>query len=91
MKLAIRTIVFHIICIFVFATIYYMLDSGFKGSSEHGFDKNFLDYLSLAVTLQVGVGYSFLIPTNSYTKLATSIQQIILLSTHIITIYIFTL
>lgn len=91
MKPAIRTIVFHIICIFVFATIYNMLDDGFKGASEHGINKTFLDYLSLAVTIQVGVGYSFLIPTNTYTKVATCVQQIILLSAHIITIYFFTL
>jgi hypothetical protein len=91
MKLVIRTILFHFTCILVFATIYYNLADDFDDTNENKRNKTFLDYVMLAVTVQCGVGYSFLDPTTSATKLALILQQLIMISTNVITIYIFTL
>jgi hypothetical protein len=91
MKLVIRTIVFHIICIFIFATIYYNLADSFDNTNENKRNKTFLDYVMLAVTVQCGVGYSFLDPIDHYSKFALIAQQLIMISAHVITVYFFTL
>jgi hypothetical protein len=91
MKLVIRTILFHLTCIIVFATIYYNLADDFDDTNENKRNKTFLDYVMLAVTIQSGVGFSFLDPTSPATKLALIIQQLIMISTNVITIYILTL
>lgn len=91
MKLVIRTLVFQLLCILVFATIYYNLADSFDDTNENKRNKTFLDYIMLAVTIQCGVGYAFLDPTTVYTKLALIMQQLIMISTNVITVYIFTL
>jgi hypothetical protein len=91
MKLVIRTIIFHIVCILVFATLYYNLADSFDDTNENKRNKTFLDYVMLAVTIQCGVGFSFLDPITFYTKLLLILQQLIMISAHVITIYIFTL
>jgi hypothetical protein len=91
MKLVIRTIIFHLLCILVFATLYYNLADSFDDTNENKRNKTFLDYVMLAVTVQSGVGYSFLDPTTVSTKLILILQQLIMISTNVITVYIFTL
>lgn len=91
MKLVIRTILFHFTCILLFATIYYNLADSFDDTNENRRNKTFLDYIMLAVTIQCGVGYSFLDPTTYYSKMAVILQQLIMISTNVLTIYIFTL
>ena len=54
-------------------------------------DKSFIDYISLSGTIQSGVGLTFLEPTSIYSKTAVLIQQLILISSHVITLYTFTL
>ena len=97
MKLVIRTIVFHIICILIFAIIYHKISNDFTEKDETGNSSaekkkyKMLDCLMLSVTIQAGVGHSPLMPTTNYSKLVLIIQQFILISTHVITLYIFTL
>jgi hypothetical protein len=91
MKLVIRTILFHFTCILFFATIYYNLADDFDDTNDNKRNKTFLDYIMLAVTIQSGVGFSFLDPTTFATKFALIIQQLIMISTNVITIYILTL
>jgi hypothetical protein len=91
MKLVIRTILFHIICILVFATIYYSLADSFDDTNHNKRNKTFLDYVMLSVTIQCGVGFSFLDPVTAYSKFLLILQQLIMISTHVITIYIFTM
>lgn len=91
MKLVIRTMLFHIICILMFATCYYILSDSFVDKSETNENKTFLDYFLLSVTIQSGVGYSFLDPINYYSKIFVILQQLIMMSTHIITLYVFTM
>lgn len=91
MKLLFRTIIFHIICIFIFALVYTSLGDYFDDVTNNKKNKTFLDYLSLSVTIQCGVGLTYLDPISVYSKIALLVQQLLLISTHVITIYIFTL
>jgi hypothetical protein len=92
MKIAIRSILFHIICIIMFAIIYFLFKNEFEYlNSKNNYRMNFLDFLFLSTTIQSGVGISGIAPTSSSTKILMIIQQIIMLSTYIFTIYFFTL
>jgi hypothetical protein len=84
MKLVIRTFIFHIFCIFIFAFIYANL-------SFDNDDKSFIDFLLLSTTIQAGVGITNLHPLTYYSKLAMILQQVLMLLTYVITLYIFTL
>jgi len=93
MKLVIRTVIFHLFCIILFAYIYLYLSDHFQSDIE---DKNkkyktYLDFFLLSTTVQSGVGISDLFPVSNYSKIALIIQQFLMLLTHIITLYIFTL
>jgi hypothetical protein len=89
MKLLIRTVVFHISCIIFFASIYSRLSEQFHVMDED--KKTFIDFFLLSTTIQAGVGISDLYPLSYYTKIVVIIQQMLMLFTHVITFYIFTL
>lgn len=90
MKLVLRTFVFHILCIIVFAIIYFNLSEGFRVTEEDD-KKTFIDFILLSTTIQSGVGISGIYPLSYYSKVTVIIQQMIMLFTHVITLYIFTL
>ena len=94
MKIVIRTVIFHIICIIIFALIYLYLSDQFDSINEYDRNKKyttFTDFLLLSTTIQAGVGLSDLFPISFLTKTTMIIQQIIMIFTHVITLYIFTL
>ena len=93
MKLVFRTFIFHTLCIFLFAFIYLYLSNHFQ---PYGLEKNkryttFTDFLLLSTTIQAGVGVSDLLPISFLSKLTMIIQQFLMILTHVITLYIFTL
>lgn len=89
MKLVIRTFVVHILCIIVFALIYSNISEEFHFMDKD--KKSFVDYILLSTTIQAGVGISQLYPLSLYSKIVLITQQLLMLFTHIITLYIFTL
>jgi hypothetical protein len=89
MKIVFRTLIFHILCILVFATAYSYLNEDFNIIREQR--KKYIDFLLLSTTIQAGVGISDLYPLSYYSKIVVITQQILLLFTHIITLYIFTI
>jgi hypothetical protein len=101
MKIVIRTGLFHLLCILIFASIYFYIsehfqsDNGNNGNNDNnGNNSNnnkFTDFLLLSTTVQAGVGMTELTPTTFYSKLILILQQMLLIFTHIITLYIFTL
>lgn len=91
MKLIIRTIVFHFFCIILFSIVYFNLAESFIDVNDNKKNKTYLDFFSLSTTIQSGVGLTFLEPTDIYGKFAVLLQQLILISTYVITLYIFTL
>ena len=89
MKIVIRTVFFHFLCIILFGILYFYLKDDFEEKEKDYVE--IIDYLLLSTTIQAGVGVSELYPTNFYGKLAMIIQQIIMICTHVFTIYIFTI
>jgi hypothetical protein len=89
MKLVVRTFIFHILCIIIFAFIYTKLSEDFHVMNED--KKDLIDFLLLSTTIQSGIGMSDLYPLSYYSKIVVMIQQLIMLFTNIITLYIFTL
>ena len=87
MKIVIRTVFFHFLCIIIFGILYFYLKENFAEKEEA--ELEIIDYVLLSTTIQAGVGVSELYPTTFYGKLTMIIQQIIMLCTHIFTIYVF--
>ena len=87
MKLVLRTLIFHILCIIIFTIIYSNLTEQFQ---EHD-KKSFVDFILLSTSIQSGVGISDLFPLSYYSKIVIIIQQLLMLFIHVITLYIFTL
>ena len=87
MKIVIRTVFFHFLCILVFAIFYYNFKKDFV--SNIGENKNMLDYLFLSTTIQAGVGMSDIYPISIYGKLLMICQQLIMIMTHVFTLYDF--
>ena len=88
MKVAIRTIIFHISCIILFSFLYLYFESQFVGNKV---SNSYIDFLLLSTTVQAGVGITDLYPVSFYSKLFMIIQQVMMITTHIFTLYIFTL
>ena len=92
MKLVFRTLFFHILCIAIFAFLYYKFREDFADEKENLKVKiSVIDSVLLSTTIQAGVGISKIYPDTLYGKIIMIIQQMILIMTHLITLYIFTL
>jgi len=102
MKIVIRTVVFHVVCILIFALLYSTFAQDFGSLDDELYNENnnrnrqkekrgFLDFLLLSTTIQAGVGISEFFPSSSFTKVIMIIQQMIMISTHVLTLYFFTL
>lgn len=89
MKIVIRTVFFHILCIVIFGLLYYYFRDDFKTQVKEEF--TILDYLFLSTTIQSGVGLTDIYPIAFYGKLIMIIQQLVMIMTHIFTIYFFTM
>ena len=92
MKLVIRTLFFHILCIIIFAFLYYKFREDFiEEKKQEKVKISVIDSVLLSTTIQAGVGISKIYPETFYGKIIMIIQQIIMIMTHLITLYIFTL
>jgi hypothetical protein len=90
MKLVLRTLLFHLICIITFGVIYWMMSNHFS-LVLNGDNPKLIDFIFLSTTVQAGVGLSDLNPLTTLSKLVLIIQQFIMISTNVFLFYIFTL
>ena len=90
MKIVIRTVFFHFLCILVFAIFYYNFKDHFQCNIKNE-EFTFLDYILLSTTIQAGVGLSDIYPISFYGKLLMISQQLIMIMTHVFTLYFFNL
>ena len=90
MKHVFRILIFHLTCIVIFAILYYKFKTNFDDENSVKHEK-FVDYTLLATTIQAGVGITGIYPVNNIGKYLMILQQLIMLSTHVFTIYFFTL
>ena len=93
MKIVLRTLVFHFICIIIFAFLYKYLAIHFghdinKMNANSG---DMIDYFLLSITIQASIGFSKLYPVSHVSKIVLMIHQLIVISTHVFTLYIFTI
>lgn len=90
MKIAIRTVFFHFLCILIFGFVYYNIQNHFHRNSSQE-RETFLDYILLSTTIQAGVGISHIYPNTNFAKIILILQQIIMIMTHVFTLYFFNL
>ena len=90
MKLVIRTVLFHFICIILFGIIYYNIQSQFQHIITRE-RRTVLDYIFLSTTIQASVGISDIYPITNTGKIVMILQQLIMIMTHVFTIYVFNL
>jgi uncharacterized phage infection (PIP) family protein YhgE len=90
MKHVFRIVIFHITCIIIFASLYYNFKSDFDDENlvKH---ESMIDFILLATTIQASVGISGIYPVTNIGKILMILQQLIMISTHVFTIYFFTL
>ena len=86
MKLAIRTLCFNFLCILVFGILYYNLQADFEHGALHE-RKSILDFVLLSTTIQASVGISDIYPITNIGKFMMILQQIIMIMTHVFTLY----
>jgi hypothetical protein len=89
MKIVIRTVIFHFLCIIVFGVLYFYLKDDFETKEEA--ELEIIDYILLSTTIQAGVGISDIYPISFNGKIIMIIQELLMICTHIFTIYIFTI
>jgi hypothetical protein len=86
MKIAIRTVFFHFLCILVFGVFYYNFQNEFQHIVSHE-RRTFLDYILLSTTIQASVGISDIYPITNLGKIVMILQQLIMIMTHVFTLY----
>jgi hypothetical protein len=89
MKLVIRTVIFHFACIIFFAAAYYLFKHQLASNTNANF--SMIECLFLSTTIQCGVGITDVIPTAFHTQVLMMFQQIIMIMSNVVTLYIFTL
>ena len=84
MKIVIRTVVFHFVCILFFALVYYYFKEDFQAKSKKE-EMTTVDFLFISTTIQSGVGISDTVfPLSTYIKITMIIQQIVMIMTHVL-------
>jgi len=98
MRRIVQTLAIHLFCILFFAFFYYYFSLHFDNSKQNKFEQytreskidSIIDFFLFSTTIQAGVGISDIVPISIYGKILMIIQQILLISISVITIYVFT-
>lgn len=87
MKRVVKIFIFNVSCICIFAMFYYQFRDHFDCQTNQ--ELTLLDYFTLSTTIQAGVGLSDIYPVSVYGKILTITQQMTMLLTNLISLYIF--
>jgi hypothetical protein len=92
MKIVFATIFFNFLCILFFGLIYIYLKNEFINNSNFSLknDIKLIDIIMFSTTIQSGVGLSNLFPNTFNSKLVTIIQQLTMICSYVIILYIIT-
>jgi hypothetical protein len=94
MRRVIKTLIIHVCCILFFAFFYYYFSKHFNNKFKYDKYESTLDiiidFFLFSTTIQAGVGISEILPISAYGKLLMIIQQLLMISINVITIYSFT-
>lgn len=102
MRRVIKTLAIHLFLIIFFAIFYYYFSTHFEKNTQNTSNKckNYkcnsqlelmIDFLLFSTTIQAGVGISEFSPISVYGKVFMILQQLIMISINVITIYLFTI
>jgi hypothetical protein len=89
MKIVFATIFFNFLCIIFFGMIYIYLKNEFINNANKN-DVQLIDIIMFSTTIQSGVGLSNLLPNSFNLKLVTIIQQLTMICSYVIILYIIT-
>ncbi len=89
MRVVLRTLFFHLVCVLFFGAAYWLLTDHFVHEIENETPR-MIDFMSLSMTVQAGVGMSQLVAVTTLSKLMLIIQQFLMISTNVFLLYIFT-
>jgi heme A synthase len=93
MRRVVKTLAIHLFCIIFFAFFYYYFSTHFINNKRYNYKSNIdtiIDFFLFSTTIQAGVGISEVLPISSYGKLLMILQQLIMISISVLTIYSFT-
>ena len=98
MKRVVKTLAIHLFFIIFFAIFYYYFSTQFENNTPNKCKNDncntelemIVDFLFFSTTIQAGVGITKLSPTSIYGKIFMILQQLIMISINVITIYVFT-
>jgi hypothetical protein len=92
MKIVVRSLLSHIIFIFLFSLIYFLFKEGFVNDINTKNNKiEYLDTLLLSASIESGTGFSGISPVSNTCKFIIIIQEFIMVSVYVLTLYHFTL
>lgn len=86
MKIVIGTIFFNFLCIIFFGMIYIYLKKEFINNNNS--DIKLIDIIMFSTSVQAGVGLTNLFPNSFNAKLVTIIQQLTMICSYVIILYI---
>jgi hypothetical protein len=93
MKYVIRGALYNLLCIFVFALIYYSIrkEMDLIEDMSRYIEPRFPDTLFLAITIQAGVGYTLITPRSDFAKYTIMAQQYFMIFTNLMLFYFISL
>ena len=97
----VKALLTHLFFIFVFAFCYYYFSTHFHNNNQYKQNKSnyysseskldsIIDFFLFSTTIQAGVGVTDILPSSIYGKMIMILQQLIMISISVITIYHFT-
>jgi multisubunit Na+/H+ antiporter MnhB subunit len=93
MKRLVHTLAIHLFCIVVFAFFYFNFSDHFENGKENKaphVNSKLVDFFLFSTTIQAGVGITDMLPLSVYGKIIMIIQQLIMISINVVTIYVYT-
>jgi len=91
MRIVVRTLAVHLFCIIFFAFFYYYFSTHFNINNYKSKIDTTIDCFLFSTTIQAGVGISEILPISIYGKLIMILQQLIMISINVITLYLLTI
>lgn len=88
MRIVFATIFFNFLCIIFFSMIYIYLKNEFINNANN--EIKLIDIIMFSTTVQSGVGLSNLLPNSFNSKLVTIIQQLTMICSYVIILYVIT-
>jgi hypothetical protein len=91
MKFIYAGVLLNLVLVLIFGLVYWQYGNEFSrqiDKNRHNVSGNLFDFFYLSITIQAGVGYLGLIPISDLGKLLLMIQQLCMITSNIIVVYL---